>query len=325
MTVRGIGPVELSKLDWLLARAVSAEARVASEAWRDWRTVADIDSVPDHAHPFLVALGAKADEVLLGEESGRLRGLHRRSWYVNQRLGALAATTVEALDAAGVRTMLFGSLSTALRSGGEPGWRHATGIDLLVKHKALECTSAILAHAGLSLERRASRRITSVLCFADTQGNLLRLHRVLPHVGAFGIADDSMWERSTWVDVSGRDIVALSPPDALVLAAAPRLGSSVDDAAWPLDVHYLAHEVSMVDSWDDVVTAVERTPWGRLVADALGMCQEQLGTHVPDKVLERLTDLPGPSPLVRFERWARWRHAQLRHSEDRSSGFLNGA
>lgn len=312
MTGRTTGPVRLTPGDWRLAGAACGDEQRATERWREWCSEHDVESVPDHSYPFLVALGARADTGLTGDEAGRLRGLHRRNWYVTQRLGALAVASVAALVEHGVQSVVFGPLVSAVTAGDRAGWRHVTGVDLLVDPDDAITAAAVLIRRGLAVTRRPARRRTSVAVLTDGDGQTLRLHRVLPHVGTRGPIDDGPWQRRVSTALAGGEVHTLAVADALVLATAPRLGwVGPEDAAWPLDVHHLvtAHTAGR---WDDMVAAATATPWAREIGRALARCGEQLDTPVPAQVLEQLARAPGPHLAVRAERTVRQLRGRLR-------------
>ena len=69
MSRSGTGPVGLTERDWLLARAATASPDASRTSWQAWRAIGDIDSVPDHAFAFLVAVGARADDVVPDDDA----------------------------------------------------------------------------------------------------------------------------------------------------------------------------------------------------------------------------------------------------------------
>lgn len=305
MTHRQSGPVQLTRSDWQLATAVCGDETATTAAWAEWSTTNDVDGTPDHSYPFLVALGGRNVTLLPGDDTGRLRGLHRRNWYVVQRLQTLAVATTAALHSHGAGAVLFGPLAVAASVGGEPGWRHTTGADLLIGPNQMDTALEALTRLGLRVTRRPSRRPTSVAVLSSADGLTLRVHRLLPHVGMFGSPDDGPWRRRSRLQVTDRHVDVLSVPDLLVLATAPRLGWMGDDAVWPLDVHRLVLAHGGHEAWQEVVDAAASTPWGPAMASALAQCRDHLDTPVPDEVLERLERLPRPSRLLRAEQHAR--------------------
>lgn len=305
MSDRSVGPVPLTPGDWCLAEACCGNDDTASAQWSEWRAGHDVDEVPDHAYPFLVALGGRTAGGLPPDEAGRLRGLHRRNWYVVHRLGALVTANSLALHDHGVQTALFGPLAVSAWVGGDPGWRLATGTDLLVRGDQIDDAVEVLTGRGFRVTRRPSRRRTSVAVLTSDGGLALRLHRVLPHIGVLGEPDDGPWRRRAPIRVADHPIEALSSPDLLVLATAPRLGWSGDDAVWPLDVHRLVGAHGSDEWWNEVVAATASTPWGAAVAAALAACRTHLGTTVPDDVLGCLALAPQPPVPLRAEQHAR--------------------
>jgi len=305
------GPVLLSEADWLLARVATAQPADAAAAWRTWRATNDVDELSGHAYPFLVTIGARADAGLPDEEAGRLRGLHRRSWYVDQRLTSAARRSVDALTAAHVHVAMFGLLPLSSLDG--HSGRLCSGVDLLVRPLDLAAAATALTSLGHRSVSSRRRRRSSVLVMVDHEGHHHRLHTQLPHVGALGRRTDGVWMRRATMPPDAHDLPSLSSADAVVLATAPRLGwVEPADALWPVDVHRLVQTHGNSEWWDQVVDAAAETPWGRHITEALHGCRARLGTDVPDRVLERLRALEGPGYRLRFERAARATRSRIR-------------
>jgi hypothetical protein len=120
-------------LDRDLLAATVDHGDAAREAWRAWRARASIDD----------AVGFNAVAPMLSEnlsrlgvvdaETGRIGGLRRRAWYLNQLLAGLAATAVEALRRAGCEPVLLDDLPIATLAAGTGAVRPARAIDVCVR------------------------------------------------------------------------------------------------------------------------------------------------------------------------------------------------
>jgi hypothetical protein len=235
----------------------------------------------------------------------RLRGVHRQTWYRNQLLFRNVSRTIQALDAAGIDTLVLKGVPLALLHYRDEGARPMSDADVLVKPADLIRAVRVLERCGWRPrtappawppEPRASWP------FGDGEREL-DLHWRVFSVGFS--SDDALRAGSVPLSVAGASTRALASADQL-------LHVMVHGLQWnPLpSIRWIADAVMVIrngeDSldWDRVITQATARRFVPNIALALDYLNRRLDVAVPSRVLDRLRAHPS-SRLDRLEMWAR--------------------
>jgi hypothetical protein len=320
----------------LLARAVLLDGEAARASFVAWRAMVDIDLVDAPSQRLLPLLARRLAELAPDDPlRGLIKGFYRHAWVKSQRLWRDAAEVVEALESAGIRTVLLKGAALFDSYGGDWGARPMYDVDVLVPVADAERAIDIVAARGWEPEQRQSeawvrwraRPRRQGWGFTNGDGRLdLHWHVLSESIGAR--SDEGFWSRARRVDLAGTRTRALDPADLLVhllvhgtvtfnapavqwVADSVRvLRQEASDPSFASRVARTAHEQaeqrSVARALDAIGILIER----ELVADALAQVERRRPT-----VVERLRR-PG----------ARWEPArQLARHAAGGEGLARGA
>lgn len=210
----------------LLLRAVLIPDERALDAWRRVRSrieVATLDGSTLALLPMLrknlLALGVE-DELL-----GLFKGVHRYSWARNQMLLAPMMGVVQALERAGIDTLLLKGAAFVADRRLDAGMRAMNDIDVLVPRASTRAAIDVLLAAGLVpvggvppwyVAEYAPRFVPSH-GFRDALDHQLDLHWHVLHASCQPEADDDFWAAAAPIELLGVNTRALCPADELLL------------------------------------------------------------------------------------------------------------
>jgi hypothetical protein len=158
----------------LLTAALADDAEAVTRAWQQWREATDLDVLPEGQYLPLPKLYANLLRCGLADAGDpRIKGVYRRTWYANQRLGELAAAALAALGGAGVPAALSGAAAVQDLYGG-PGERPIGQVELLVAPDDA-------ARAAVALGRAGWRPVRPAELLADP-GYRLWVHQAIFHL-----------------------------------------------------------------------------------------------------------------------------------------------
>lgn len=167
----------------LVQAVLHPDPAVAGAAGRRYLDQVDLQLIPWPQARLLPLLYKRMAAV--GEPTPPLlRGTYRKAWTQNQLRFRATMATVEALDRAGIRTLVLKGASLVPAYGGDWGVRDMTDVDLLVDPARLDEAAAVvdaagwrptrgLTTAGVLARHRARRHSWN---FAHPDGHQLDLH-----------------------------------------------------------------------------------------------------------------------------------------------------
>lgn len=287
----------------LLLRASLWHGQPAFSAWAEWRRrQPDLDTIDDGSYRLLPLLYRNLTPRLAGDpDAGRLKGVYRRSWAINQLGLKVGRKAINALADAGVEALALKGAALIGVAYMDPGARPMGDVDLGVAPEHVGRAVQALHRAGLRPSDDNPERLLAVrhsLAFRDPDGQEVDLHRGL--LWRAGL-DEEFWQGSIAADVAGAPVRVLNPADQLLHVCA-------HGAAWN-PVHPLRWAA---DAFKVIEVAGERLDWERLVemarrgrltapfADCLDFLVEDLEAPVPDAAREALAR----TPVSRAERRA---------------------
>lgn len=207
----------------MLRAALLRDGR-AGERWRAIRREIDLDTFWDgKALDFLpLVYRALADEGVDDPDLPRLRGVHRRTWYANQLRFRRLAPALDALEAAGIETLVLKGVALATRTYPDVGLRPMTDADVLVKPDRIEHVIAVLEDQGWCPQGRLPKECVRghAIDLRDPDGQGLDLHwhvsDWLAPAGRESTAEATLWARAVPLEVAGASTRCLDPADALL-------------------------------------------------------------------------------------------------------------
>jgi Uncharacterised nucleotidyltransferase len=250
----------------LLLRAALMPDERALGAWREVRGQIDIESLDGATQALLPAL--RRNLLALGEDDellGLFKGVHRYSWARTQLLLAPMMPIVQALEDAGIRTLLLKGAAFVADTRLDAGMRPMNDIDVLVPTAQTRQAIDLLLESGLEpvgevpawyVAEYASRFVPSH-GFRDPLDRQLDLHWHVLHASCQPDADEDFWAAAEPIELLGVPTRALCPADELLLVILHGLRwNEIPTYRWVVDAALLCSG------------AIGPIDYGRLVAQA---------------------------------------------------------
>jgi hypothetical protein len=263
-------------------------------------------AVVPHLRENLTALGVD-DELL-----GLFKGVHRYIWAQNQLLLNRMKPFLEALDEAGIPTLVLKGAGMVAGSRLDAGMRPMKDLDVLVPTGQTEAAVDVLVRGGLTPVLGVpawyvTDYAPSFECgwgFETIEhGHSLRLdlHWHATYVSRQPDADDDFWQAAREVDLRGVRTRALAPADELLVAIVHGLHwDPLPTYRWVVDAALLARgEAGPVD-FDRLVEQARKRRVSAMVSAGLTYLRREISAPIPMETIRALRrSLPGP--LERLE------------------------
>ncbi len=302
----------------LLLRAAIRRGPEAVEAWREWKSKADIERLDPGSFRILPLLSGNLHALEVSDPlAERLRGIHRITWFTNQVMFRGAAALVNALHQAGVRTMVLKGAPLAILHYRDIGLRPMGDIDILVP--AGQATEAVdrlfaagweptltplegfrslgaISRLGWTPKPRRRDEFTGAYFavrhahgFRNTAGQEIDLHwRIYQKNGGSG-AEDDIWQRAVPVGLHGVNTLAPCPTDQLVHVCAHGIAwNAVPPIRWVADAAAVMRGASPGIDWELLVKQARRRGLTLPLGEALDYLRKLLDAPVPAEVIESL-------------------------------------
>ena len=279
----------------LLLRAALLDGERAITAWRSLRPELDLDE-PEFAEQRLLPLVYRQlDRNGVDDpDLPRLRGLYRRTWYVNQLLLDRTKRALEVVQEADADPLLVSSWELPALHYADLGLRAVGRLALLIRPELVPPAARALSEAGWSGPLDPSEsflRSRHNAVYEAQNGDACAVYWRLFHeyTEPGRIDAEDLWEPAADFVLGDVPARALGGADELlnVLIAGARVNP------WP-SLSWIADAMAVLRSTDTEVD------WGRLlrqtrrlratlrVHDAASFLRRELDAEVPDEVLEEL-------------------------------------
>ena len=280
----------------LLLRAALMEGDASALAWRGVRPDFDLDD-PDHASQALLPLVYRQLDRLGIEDPGlpKLRGIYRRTWYMNQLLLDRLKGTLEAVKAGGGDPLVVSSWELPLRYYGDLGLRSVASLHLLVRpDRVARSAQALFDHgwAGPLDPSTPFVRSRHNARYERANGDRCILYWRLFHEFSDpvrGIEPDDLWEQPIDLELRGVPARALNPTDELLnVCVGGARPSNWPTVIWVADAIAVMRARDSAIDWERVVRQARSLRATLRVHDALSFLREELDAPVPADVLDEL-------------------------------------
>jgi hypothetical protein len=279
-----------------LLRAALLLGGPSMAAWAAVRPRIDVDRLPGELHRLIPLLSkALAANGVDDPDLPRLKGVYQFNWYRNQLLLADAAALLDALEAAGVATMLLRGAAMVVAYHHDGGVRPMNDVDVLVRPGQVERGRQVAEAVGWRPVAGASplelREAAAML--RNQQGRVVRLHwQPSRNLWLPEVAWEPMWQRAAEVTVHHTVTRTPGAADHLLHACIDGARANSGSALrWIADVTVLLGVVPDLD-WDVVVSEARRHRASLLVAEALRYLVEGLDADVPRDAITDLATTP---------------------------------
>jgi glycosyltransferase involved in cell wall biosynthesis len=286
----------------VLRAALTPGAR-GVEAWRAIRGDLDLDDIWDpeiHRLLPLVYVNLAAAGVA-DPDLPRLKGLYRRTWYMNQLRLAEARPWLELLAGEGIGTLLLKGVPLGLHYYGDLGQRPMNDVDVLVPFAQASHALDLLEADGWrdvgSLPRDRTFRWHHGAGLVHHDGGELDLHWYLGE--EFVLADrpeassDTFWKNAQLLDVQGFATKMLDPTDMLVHTCVHGAWSgSAATVRWVADASFLLRRAADDIDWTRVVDHARSFRVVLSLQNALTYLRETFDVPIPSEALDELARVP---------------------------------
>jgi hypothetical protein len=280
----------------LLLRATLMPDERALAAWRRVRSQIDIDALDGATLALLPALRKNLLSLGVDDELLSLfKGVHRYSWARTQLLLAPMIPIVDALEGAGIPTLLLKGAAFVADTRLDAGMRPMNDIDVLVPTERTRAAIDVLLEMGLApvgdvpawyVAEYAPRFVPSH-GFRDGLDRQLDLHWHVLHASCQARADEDFWAAAEPIELLGVRTRALCPADELLLVVLHGLRwNAIPTYRWVVDAALLCTGAIGSIDYDRLVEQARR----RRVTVALRAGLEYL---------RRVADAPVPERVIR--------------------------
>jgi hypothetical protein len=284
----------------LLLDAALLDGERSASAWRVLRPSFDLDKVEPASYPLLPLVYRQLDR--LGIEDPllpRLRGIYRRTWYMNQLLLDRLTDALKAVQAFDGDPLVVSSWELPAYYYGDLGLRAVAGLHLLVRPERVECAARALIEAGWAgppAQSKSFLRSRHYALFNKPNGDVCVLYWRLFHEFSDperGLEPEDLWEAAIDFPLGGVAARALNPADELLdLCISGARKSNWANLRWVADaIAVLGARDPEVD-WERFVLQARRLRATLRIRDATSFLRQELDAPVPTAVLEELRDMP---------------------------------
>jgi catechol 2,3-dioxygenase-like lactoylglutathione lyase family enzyme len=287
----------------LLLRASLWHGEPAFSAWAEWRHLQpDLDTIDEGSYRLLPLLYRNLAPQLAGDpDAGRLKGVYRRSWAVNQLGLRLGRKAINALADADIEVLVLKGAALISVAYMDHGARPMGDVDLAVAPEQVDKAVQALRRAGFAASEDNPERLLSVrhsLAFRDPDGQEVDLHRGL--LWRAGL-DEEFWQGSIAAEVAGAPVRVLNPADQLLhVCAHGAAWNPIHPLRWAADAFKVIEVSGERLDWERLMEMARR---GRLTvpfADSLDFLAKNLAAPVPEAPRRALAQ----TPVSRAERRA---------------------
>lgn len=279
----------------LLLRASLWHEDAAFAAWTEWRRLQpSLDAIDEGSYRLLPLLYRNLTPQLAGDpDAGRLKGVYRHSWAVNQLGLRLGRKAINALAGAGIEALALKGAALIGVAYMDAGARPMGDVDLAVAPEQVGRAVQALSQAGFRASDDDPERLLTVrhsLAFCDPDGQEIDLHRGL--LWRAGL-DAEFWQGSIAAEVAGARVRVLNPADQLLhVCAHGAAWNPVHPLRWAADAFKVIEVAGEQLDWERLVAMARR---GRLtvpLADAVSFLATELEAPVPAKAISDLAAIP---------------------------------
>ncbi len=217
----------------------------------------------------------------------------------NQRLVSTLLRLLPQFEARGIDILPWKGPVLALAAYDNLLLRVYTDLDLIVRPEQLEAAVEVLCTSGYRLpytpaKREAQRRYFHAYTLSHQGGDgYVDLHwRITKHhFFPFPLEMQGVWDRSGWVTLQGVPVRTLSLEDQLLLMCVHGTVHRWSELRWLSDIAALVHRDSKLD-WEMLLARSRSLNSERMVLLGLSLCEQLLGSVLPEGVQQRLRATP---------------------------------
>jgi hypothetical protein len=279
----------------LLLRAAFLQDQNAMDAWHVWKAHADLNRIDYGSYRLLPLVYQNLKNLDAQDEwMGRLRGIHRNTWYKNNLLMGELASLLREFRTVKIPTLVLKGAALALLYYRDPGLRPMLDADVLVPLRDAQRALARMNDWGW----RAKFQAPHARGFITGKGSELDLHWHVLAECCEADADEDFWADAITLRVVDVETRALNPTDQLFHVCAHGLAwNPVPPVRWAADAMVILRSAPV--DWARFVMQARKRHLALTVRIALEYLCRTLHAPIPSDVLQDLDSVP----ISRAERW----------------------
>lgn len=282
----------------LLRRAALAEPTLGLAAWQAWRSRVDAPQLDPAAQRWFPLVWWNLRHTALTDAERRwLSQSYQDAWLRNQHHLSVVGATVDALERAGITTVLLKGAALALAVYERVGLRPFGDVDVLVPTAAAEAARDLLHQQGWTPIRHVAASSLSLrhgVNFTNGKGVDLDLHWVsLADSGGDGLSDHGFWQRAVPWQMPGATSRVLSPADQLLhVCVHGAHWAHLPTEHWQADAVTVIRRAGEALEWDTLVTEARERRMSLQVTRALDRLVKEHHVEVPAAAHDALRRSP---------------------------------
>jgi hypothetical protein len=303
----------------LLLKAALLSGDEAIDAWRQWISFVDIETLDEGSNRLLPLLSYNLDRLgLRTPYSDRLRGYRRQTWFRNQLQMRTFVSILTSFKQIGLEAVVLKGISLAFLFYPDSSIRPLYDIDLLVRREDALRAIALMAEKGWkTMDWRVARRMQRFfkpgdayaaspdstfgrrmlqgesIAFVDPSGMQIDLHWNLLHYRVWPGADDDFWSAAVDKEIGKLRSRILCPTDCLlhVLEHGSRW-NHVPPIRWIADAMMIMRSNGDPIDWERLVRLARQNQLAFGLYPMLDLLKSQFGAAIPSEVMAELNACP---------------------------------
>ncbi len=278
-------------------RAVLLKGEEARSAWQEWQQSNNLDGLDAGSQRLLPLLYRNLRALGVDyADTGRRKGLYRRTWYQNRVALHHAEAAIASLEGARIPTVALKGLALlACEYDGDYGARPMSDIDILVRRTDLARAATVLRGLGwrpmVAPAKPLAARVNSFhgTALTDGTGRVLDLHWHVMEEACRRGDDQAFWAGARPAELGGRATRVLAPEDRLLHACVH--GSRWDPIPpirWVADAMAVLETSGGVLDWHRLGEQARRLEVTLSLGHCLAYLRDHLGAAVPADVVQDL-------------------------------------
>lgn len=271
----------------LLLTAALDQGGPASEAWQQWQRDVDFDDIDRPSQQLLPLLYSNLARLGIdGPLTERIKGYYRLTWYRNQILFHYMAGVLQALQNAGIRTLLLKGAAMALLYYKNPALRTMEDFDVLVPPDQAMRALAVLKECGFA--PKFPEPAAHGWDLVDAQGRQLDLHRYAFHYSCREAIDADFWAASVPCELQRVEPRVLCATDQLLHVCARAFYAPNGSIRWIADALLILKSFAAELDWQRLIRQGQKRRVVLQLRQALTYLVNEFAAPVPDTVLAAL-------------------------------------
>src|SRR4030042_4414622 len=296
-TVKREGGCWPTRQQELLLRASLLKGDEAVDAWHEWKSKVDVDSLDQVSLHFLPLLYRNL-HIHDIEDSlmDMFKGIYRLTWYKNQMLLHHMAAVLRAFQNADIKTMLLKGAALTLLHYKDYGLRYMDDFDVLVHTEQALAAIDLLKRLGWRPISRPIKAFNEEYLsvrhshgFEDSALRQLDLHWHVFLESCYVNSDNDFWNFAVHTEFHNVSTCTLNPTDQLLHVFA----HGVNWAPVPL-LRWIADAVVVINTsqsgidWNRLVEHAKKHRLTLQISNALDYLHELLNVSIPSEALQSL-------------------------------------